>query len=143
MTLKLYFMKCLERKISQCILPFRNFTKFTGKHLKHLCQSLLFNKVAGLRPATVLKKRLWHRCFPVNFVKFLRTPFYKERLWWLLMPKNICMLVFHELSQCLGLRTLRNKETEILEIGSKQNSYREYLFCLQSIGSSSFFANIK
>ena len=22
----------------------------------------------------LLKKRLWHRCFPVNFVKFLRTP---------------------------------------------------------------------
>ena len=50
----------------------RNFTNFTGKHL---CQSLFFNKVAGLRPATLLKKRLWHRCFPVNFVKFLRTPF--------------------------------------------------------------------
>ena len=27
------------------------------------------------RPATLLKKRLWHRCFPVNFAKFLRTPF--------------------------------------------------------------------
>ena len=38
----------------------RNFTKFTGKHL---CQSLFFNKVTGLR------------CFPVNFVKFLGTPF--------------------------------------------------------------------
>ena len=25
--------------------------------------------------ATLLKKRLWHRCFPVNFVKFLRTQF--------------------------------------------------------------------
>ena len=50
----------------------RNFTKFTGKHL---CQSLFFNNVAGLRPATLLKKRLWHRCFPVNFAKFLRTPF--------------------------------------------------------------------
>ena len=50
----------------------RNFPKFTGKHL---CQSLFFNKVAGLRPATLLKKRLWHRCFPVNFAKFLRTPF--------------------------------------------------------------------
>ena len=24
---------------------------------------------------TLVKKRLWHRCFPVNFVKFLRTPF--------------------------------------------------------------------
>ena len=22
-----------------------------------------------------LKKRIWHRCFPVNFAKFLRTPF--------------------------------------------------------------------
>ena len=33
----------------------RNFAKFTGKHL---CQSLFFNKVAGLRPACLLKKRL-------------------------------------------------------------------------------------
>ena len=24
---------------------------------------------------TLLKKKLWHRCFPVNFAKFLRTPF--------------------------------------------------------------------
>ena len=38
----------------------RNFTKFTGKHL---CQSLFFYKVAGLRPATSFKKRLWHRFF--------------------------------------------------------------------------------
>ena len=48
-----------------------NFTKFTGKHL---CQSLIFIKVAGLRAATLLKKKLRHRFFPVNFVKFLRTP---------------------------------------------------------------------
>ena len=41
----------------------RNFAKFTGKHT---CQSLFFNKVADLRPATLLKKRIWHRCFPVN-----------------------------------------------------------------------------
>ena len=25
--------------------------------------------------ATLLKKRLWHKCFSVNFLKFLRTPF--------------------------------------------------------------------
>ena len=49
----------------------RNFAKFTGKHLR---QSLSFNKVAGLRPATLLKKRLRHRCYPVDFPKFLRTP---------------------------------------------------------------------
>ena len=39
----------------------RNFAKFTGKYL---CQSLFFNKVAGLR----------YGCFPVNFAKFLRPP---------------------------------------------------------------------
>ena len=39
----------------------RNFAKFTGKHL---CQSLF---------VTLLKKKLWHRCLPVNFAKFLRT----------------------------------------------------------------------
>ena len=60
----------------------RDFTKSTGKHL---CQSLFFNKVAGLRPATLLKKRLWYRCFLVNFVKFLRTLFFSEHLRWLLL----------------------------------------------------------
>ena len=50
----------------------RNFAIFTGKHL---CQSLFFNKVAGPRSAALLEKRLWCRCFPLCFAKFLRTPF--------------------------------------------------------------------
>ena len=45
-----------------------NFMKFTG-------QSLFFDKAAALRPATLSKKRLRHRCFPMTFAKFLRTPF--------------------------------------------------------------------
>ena len=60
----------------------RNFTKFTGKNL---CLSLFFNKVTDLRPATLLKKRLWHRRFPMNFVKFLRAPFLTEHLRWHLL----------------------------------------------------------
>ena len=32
----------------------KNIAKFTGKHL---CQNLFLNKIAGLRPATSLKKR--------------------------------------------------------------------------------------
>ena len=60
----------------------RNFSKFTGKHL---CQSLYFNKVAALGLVTLLKKRLWQRCFPVNFVKCLRTLFSIEHLRWLLL----------------------------------------------------------
>ena len=50
------------------------FAKFTGKHM-HVC----------LKPATLLKKRLWNSCFPVNFAKFLSTSFFKEYVWWLLL----------------------------------------------------------
>ena len=56
---------------------------FGNTHAHNRCRiiggyerSCLFNKVAGLR--------LWHRCFPANFVKFLRPPFFIEHLWWLL-----------------------------------------------------------
>ena len=54
-----------------------NFAKFTGKDLY---QGVFLNKVAGLRPATSLRKRLWHRCFPLNFAKFIRTSFYRTPL---------------------------------------------------------------
>ena len=37
----------------------------------------LFNKVVGLKPATLLKKIFSHWCFPMNFAKYLRTLFYK------------------------------------------------------------------
>ena len=60
----------------------RNFTKFPRKHL---CQSLFLIKLQNSRPATLLKKRLWHKCFPVNFVRFLRTPFSQSTYWRLLL----------------------------------------------------------
>ena len=56
--------------------------KLTGRHR---CKGLFFNRVVGLRPATLLKKRLWHGYFPVNFAKFLRIPFYIEHLRWLFL----------------------------------------------------------
>ena len=70
----------------------RNFKNFKGKHL---CQSLLFNKVAGLTTVTLLKKRFWYRCFPVNFSKILKTPSITEHLQWLLLktPGNQLILV--------------------------------------------------
>ena len=46
---------------------FQYFVKFTGKHL---CQSLFFKET---------------RCFPVNFVKFLRIPFLHDTSEWLLL----------------------------------------------------------
>ena len=54
----------------------KNFATFTGKHA---LESLL-NKVASLKPCNFIKKRLQHRCFPVNIAKFLRTTFFTEHL---------------------------------------------------------------
>ena len=72
----------------------RNFVKFTEKHQ---CQSLFFNKVAGLRKTSLVHhrktplvqeditgKHLWYRCSG-NSAKFLRTPFVIEHLRWLLL----------------------------------------------------------
>ena len=56
----------------------KSFAKFTGKYL---CQSLFFNNVAGLTPATLFKKRLWHRCFPVNFCEICKNTFFTELFW--------------------------------------------------------------
>ena len=62
----------------------RDFAKFTEKHL---CQSLFFNKVAGLSPqaCNFIKKETLPRYFPVNFAKLIKTPFFIEHLWLLLL----------------------------------------------------------
>ena len=45
----------------------------------------LFNKLADPQGCNFIKKRLQHRCFPLNIAKFLRTAFFIEDLWWLLL----------------------------------------------------------
>ena len=49
------------------------------------------HRKTGLRPVTLLKRRLWHRCFPVNFAKFSRTPFLQNTSGQLLLNKEIKM----------------------------------------------------
>ena len=53
----------------------RDIAKFMGKYL---CLSIFYKKVAGLRPQTLLKKRLRYRSCRVNFAKTLRTPFLQD-----------------------------------------------------------------
>ena len=45
------------------------FLKISKKSQKNTLPESLFNKFAGLSLATLLKKRLWHRCFPMDFAK--------------------------------------------------------------------------
>ena len=101
--------------IKKCVI--RNFKKFTEKYL---CQSLFLNKGVGLRPATLLKKRLQYRCFPVKFVKFLKHFFYRTPL----VAASVLIQVIQKTVQLLTLRlsqlTLFSKEQAQTGIRLKQ-----------------------
>ena len=85
----LLFTEAVVRRCSVKKVFIKTFTKFTGKHLY---QSFFLNKVVGLRFGTLFKKRLWYRCFHVNYAKFLRTPIFIEhlRLLLFLMFRDSC-----------------------------------------------------
>ena len=70
-----------------------------------------------------LKNRLWHRCFPVNFAKFLRTPFLQSNSGRLLLGIPFSQFIPGELSflkktfspalaPCLGITLRRNNNHE-------------------------------
>ena len=89
--LLLYFEKYHPRRFKN-ISQFRSsrqrcsintvFLKISQNSQENTCARVSFLiKLQASQPATLLKKRLWHRCFPVNFAKFLRTTFFIEHLW--------------------------------------------------------------
>ena len=53
------------------------FLEFHKIHRKTPVPESIFEAQA----CNFIKKRLWHRCFPLNVAKFLRTPFLTEHLW--------------------------------------------------------------
>ena len=54
---------------TRVVLQKKVFLEILQNSQENTCARVsFFSKVAGLG-------RLWHRCFPVNFAKFLRTPF--------------------------------------------------------------------
>ena len=78
------------------------------------------------QPAALLKKRFWHRCFPVKFAKFLRTHFFYNTSGRLLLycTKQIKFTTFYcikiMLTQSFPLNTifffflyLQNKDKKI------------------------------
>ena len=66
----------IEAVVQRCSVK-KMFLEISQNSQENICSRVSF--------LIISKKRLWHRCLPVNFVKFLRTPFYKEHLWWLLL----------------------------------------------------------
>ena len=91
----------------------KNFEKFTGKHR---CQDLFFDKASGLH---FIKKRPQHRCFLVNFVKFLRTFFFTDHVWTTASEGSSQLLAFKiNWSELLSFCCTQDKLLTILVGGS-------------------------
>ena len=65
---------------------FSEITQNSQENTSYRVSFLIKQQVWGLQ--FCFKKRLWHGCFPMNFAKFLRTPFSIEHLRWLLLPMS-------------------------------------------------------
>ena len=72
----------LDQYCWQVLLHSRNSDIFFFSITRSSCPEV-FCKKGVLK--NFIKFRGKHRCFPVNFVKFLRTSFFIEHLWWLLL----------------------------------------------------------
>ena len=75
---------CIEAVVRMCSVK-KVFLEISHDSQENTCVSDSFLIKLQARPATLLKKSLWHMCFPVNFPKSLRTPFFTEHLRWLLL----------------------------------------------------------
>ena len=75
--LKIIFSESFGGSHKRCSIK-KLFLKILQYSLKTSVLESLFNKVTGLHPCNLTKKRLLHSCFPVNIVKFLRTPILKK-----------------------------------------------------------------
>ena len=61
------------------------FLEISQNSQENTCARVSFLITFFNKSATLLKKRLWHSYFPVNYAKFLRTPFFTEYLRCLLL----------------------------------------------------------
>ena len=90
------------------------------------------NRVGGLRPTTLLKKRLWHRCFPVSFAKFSRTPFFIEHPRWLLLYLEISQN--SQGSTCVKVSFLIKLQASGLQLYWKRDFYKGiFLWILRNL----------
>ena len=63
---------CTEAVLQRCSVK-KVFLDISQGSQENTCARVSFLIKLQAWPATLLKKRLWHRCFPVNIVKSLRT----------------------------------------------------------------------
>ena len=69
------FCSILNRSSLQDVFCNKGALKISENSQENTSASVSFLTKLRARLATLLKKRLWHSCFYVNFAKFLKTRF--------------------------------------------------------------------
>ena len=87
------------------------------------------------RSATLLKKRLWHRCFPVNLARFLRPTFFTEHFW---VAAFECFPIVSQVINFTGNFTLAAQWMRLVH-----NFIKELLNLTKTPGVSNFHHNFE
>ena len=83
-------LKAVVRRCSVIKVVLKNFQNSQ----ENICARASFwIKLQTWSPTTLLKYKLWSRCFPVNFAKFLRKPFFIEHLRWTLLQHTFLYFI--------------------------------------------------
>ena len=91
------------------------FLKISQNSRESTCARVsFFIKLQVCKPATLLKKKLWHRCFPVNFMKFLKT-FFFHRTPPVAASKSSKMLILILLLEGKFERIIKNRKNDCFE----------------------------
>ena len=83
---------CKTKTVAHRCFVKKQFLEISQNSQESTCVriSFLINlQERDLKPTTLLRKRVWHRCYPVNFAKFLRTSFLTEHLCWMIIIRVI------------------------------------------------------
>ena len=96
----------------------------------------LFIKVAGFSPETFLKKTQ-AQVFSCEFVKFLRKPFLKEHLRWLLRA-----LEFSRISNTIFIEEPYSYNTNTIYLAFKRSSQREVFWIMTALKVFGIVINI-
>ena len=76
------------------------FGKYWFRNHVYLISSKKLKETNGFsKEDSFIKKSLWHRCFPVNFAKFPRTPFFTKHLRRLLLKNTDFWIFFRKIER--------------------------------------------
>ena len=78
------FLKHVAETVARRCFFKKMLLKISQNSQENTCAKSLF-LIKLQATTTFLKRRLWRRCFPVNFPEFLRTPFLQNTFGWLLL----------------------------------------------------------